>query len=86
MRSGHAYGWDSLEEVHIHVHYHCIHVHYHCIYMYTTYQEEFMSRVAILYSPDAGHSGCEESAEWLDLARGGTIASVHNIPPCNTDE
>ena len=35
----------------------------------------------ILYSPDAGHSG-----EWLDLARGVTIAAVHNIPPCSTDE
>ena len=37
----------------------------------------------ILYSPDAGHSGREESA---DLARGVTIAAVHNIPPCSTDE
>ena len=40
----------------------------------------------ILYSPDGGHSGREESAEWLDLARGVTIAAVHNIPPCSTDE
>ena len=35
-----------------------------------------------LYSLDAGHSGREEPAEWLDLARGVTIAAVHNIPPC----
>ena len=40
----------------------------------------------MLYSPDAGHSGREESEEWLDLARGVTIAAVHNIPPCSTDE
>ena len=40
----------------------------------------------ILYSPDAGHSGREESAEWLDLARGVTITAVHNIPPCSRDE
>ena len=40
----------------------------------------------VLYSPDAGHSGREESAEWLDLARGVTITAVHNIPPCSTDE
>ena len=40
----------------------------------------------ILYSPDAGHSGSEESAEWLDLARGVVIAAVHNIPPCSRDE
>ena len=40
----------------------------------------------ILYSPDGGDSGREESAEWLDLARGVTIAAVHNIPPCSTDE
>ena len=42
----------------------------------------------ILYSPDAGHSGREESAEWLDLARprGVAIAAVHNIPPCSIDE
>ena len=45
-----------------------------------------MSRVAILYSPDAGHSEREESEEWLDLARGVTIAAVHIIPPCSTDE
>ena len=36
----------------------------------------------ILYSPDAGHSGCEESA---DLAKGVTITAVHNIPPCSPD-
>ena len=40
----------------------------------------------MLYSPDAGHSGREESAEWLDLATGGTIAAVHNILSCSTDE
>ena len=40
----------------------------------------------MLYSRDAGHSGCEESAEWLDLARGVTIAAVHNIPLYSTDE
>ena len=40
----------------------------------------------VLYSPDGGHSGREESAEWLDLARGVTIAAVHNIPPCSADE
>ena len=77
-----AYGWHSLEEVHIHVHYHCIHVHYHCI--------QHISRgiyvKGTLYSPDAGHSGREEPAEWLDLARGVTIAAVHNIPLYSTDE
>ena len=39
----------------------------------------------MLYSPDAGHSGREESEEWLDLAKGVTIAAVHNIPPCSAD-
>ena len=40
----------------------------------------------ILCSPDAGHSGHEESEEWLDFPRGVTIVAVHNIPPCSTDE
>ena len=40
----------------------------------------------ILYSPDGGHSGREESEEWLDLARGVTISAVHNIPPCSRDD
>ena len=56
------------------------------ISLYATYREGCIYVKGVLYSPDAGHSGREESAEWLDLARGVTIAAVHNIPPCSTDE
>ena len=51
--------------------------------LYTTHQEDFIYVKDIFDSPDAGHSGREESA---DLARGVTIAAVHNIPPCSKDE
>ena len=65
----------------LYIHYHCIHVQYHC----TQHIARGPYVKGILYSPDAGHSGREESAEWLDLARGVTITAVHNIPPCSTD-
>ncbi len=56
------------------------------VYMYTITIYNISRGIyvkCIFYSPDAGHSGCEESA---DLAKGVTIAAVHNIPPCSTDE
>ena len=59
------------------------------IYMYTITVYNISRGIYVkgmLYSPDAGHSGREESAEWLNLARGVTIAAVHNIPLCSTDE
>ena len=59
------------------------------VYMYTITVYNISRGIyvkGILYSLDAGHSGREESAEWLDLARGVAIAAVHNIPPCSRDE
>ena len=59
------------------------------VYMYTITVYNISRGICvkgILYSPDAGHSGREESAEWLDLARGVTVSAVHSIPPCSRDE
>ena len=59
------------------------------VYMYTITVYNISRGIyvkGILYSPNAGHSGREKSAQWLDLARGVTITAVHNIPPCRTDE
>ena len=66
-----------------------VHIYTITVYMYTITVYNISRGLyvkSILYSPDAGHSGREESAEWLDLARGVTIAAVHNIPPCSRDE